>query len=95
LFEYQTIAELAAVCGKATAVQAEQGVVTGPLPLMPYQSWILEHSVPDPHQWNMAILFEVPRKLDSALLEDAIRHLRSHHDACACTSTTIKRAGIR
>jgi len=81
LFERQTIAELAAVAGTTRAVEAEQGIVTGSAPLLPYQRWILEQDLPAPHHWNMSILLEVRRALDMDLLEKAVHHLRVHHDA--------------
>jgi hypothetical protein len=81
LFEHQTIAELAAVAGTRRMALADQGIVTGAVPILPYQSWILRHSSPDPDHWNMAIMLEVRQSVDIPLLETAVRHLLVHHDA--------------
>jgi amino acid adenylation domain-containing protein/non-ribosomal peptide synthase protein (TIGR01720 family)/FkbM family methyltransferase len=81
LFANQTIAELAAVAGTARAAAAEQGAVTGALPLTPAQHWFFEQEVPDRHHWNQAVMFEPRRRLDPSLLEMAVRRLFEHHDA--------------
>jgi non-ribosomal peptide synthase protein (TIGR01720 family)/FkbM family methyltransferase len=81
LFQYPTIAQLADIAGTAPIIQAEQGLVTGPLPLTPIQQWFFEQNLPEPHHWNQAFLFEVRQTLDSSLLEKAIQHLLAHHDA--------------
>ena len=81
LFEYQTIAELAAVVDIVKTPEAEQGLVTGPVPLTPIQHWFFEQNQIDPHHFNQAVLFEVKQKLDPVLLEQTVQHLVSHHDA--------------
>jgi len=81
VFDYQTIAELSAVADTIMSIQAEQGVVTGPVPLTPVQEWFFEQNPPDPHHWNQAALFEVRQLLDAALLEKVVGELLAHHDA--------------
>jgi non-ribosomal peptide synthase protein (TIGR01720 family) len=81
LFEHQTITELAEVVGKTQVLEAEQGLVTGPLPLAPIQHWFFEQNQPELHHWNQAILLEVQHVLDPALLEQALGQLLVHHDA--------------
>jgi non-ribosomal peptide synthase protein (TIGR01720 family) len=81
VFEFQTIAELAAAAGDASGVEAEQGAVTGPAPLTPIQRWFFEQRLEHPHHWNQAYLMEVSGRLDAALLKEAVRHLLVHHDA--------------
>nr|WP_223280141.1 type I polyketide synthase [Nostoc sp. PA-18-2419] len=81
LFEHQTIAELAEVTSTKQVVQAEQGLVTGLLPLTPIQHWFFEQNLPEPHHWNMAFFVEVMQVLDPALLEKAWQYLFIHHDA--------------
>ncbi|MBI1924147.1 amino acid adenylation domain-containing protein [Candidatus Poribacteria bacterium] len=80
-FQHPTIAELAAVADIAPTVGAEQGLVTGPVPLTPIQHWFFERNLVDPHHFNQAFLFEVRQTLDPALLERAVQHLPVHHDA--------------
>jgi amino acid adenylation domain-containing protein/non-ribosomal peptide synthase protein (TIGR01720 family) len=91
LFEHQTIAELA---GNAIApsadfwrriatqtVRAEQGLVSGLLPLTPIQRWFFEQNLPEPHHFNQSFLLEVPPTLDPALLPGVVQQLLVHHDA--------------
>jgi amino acid adenylation domain-containing protein/non-ribosomal peptide synthase protein (TIGR01720 family)/FkbM family methyltransferase len=80
-FQHQTIAELAAVANEAGAVDAEQGPIAGPAPLTPIQHWFFEGRPVDPHFWNMALLLESRRTLDSAVLNRAAQTLLVHHDA--------------
>jgi non-ribosomal peptide synthase protein (TIGR01720 family) len=81
MFEHQTIAALAAVAGSTAAVQAEQGLVQGPLPLTAIQQWFFAQQFPDPHHWNQAILLEVRQPLDPIQLDQVVQHLLAHHDA--------------
>jgi amino acid adenylation domain-containing protein/non-ribosomal peptide synthase protein (TIGR01720 family) len=81
LFQHQTIAELAAVAGSAPLPAAEQGVVTGELPLTPVQRWFFELEQPLPQHWNMPLLLLARRALDPGLVRQAWAALLSHHDA--------------
>ncbi|HEU4881685.1 MAG TPA: amino acid adenylation domain-containing protein, partial [Longimicrobium sp.] len=81
MFVHQTIAELAEVATSAQAVEAEQGPVTGQVPLAPTQRFFLEQDQPEPHHWNMAILLEPRDALDDAALERAAAAVLDHHDA--------------
>ena len=80
IFQHQTIAQLVAVAGVGDGVQAEQGVVTGPVPLTPIQRWFFEQEIVDPHHYNQGLMLEVKRPLDAARLKDAIDVLLDHHD---------------
>ncbi|MEG4809882.1 SDR family oxidoreductase [Microcoleus sp. F8-D3] len=80
IFERQTIAELAAVAGTNIS-QAEQGLVTGALPLTPIQHWFFGQNQPDAHHWNQSVLLEVIQPLDPSLLEQTFQQLAIHHDA--------------
>jgi amino acid adenylation domain-containing protein/non-ribosomal peptide synthase protein (TIGR01720 family)/FkbM family methyltransferase len=81
LFQHQTVGELAAVAGTTKFVQAEQGIVLGPVALTPVQHWLFEQNLPDLHHFNQAVLLEVKKQLDFSLLEAAWRHILIHHDA--------------
>ncbi|MFL5384951.1 MAG: amino acid adenylation domain-containing protein [Longimicrobiaceae bacterium] len=81
VFMHQTIAELAAVVGHAAAPVAEQGAVTGDVPLTPVQRWFLEQDTPDPHHFNLVLLFAAREPVDAAALERACAALLAHHDA--------------
>ncbi|MCC5666140.1 SDR family NAD(P)-dependent oxidoreductase [Nostoc sp. CHAB 5784] len=80
LFEHQTIAALANVVSIKQVVQAEQGLVTGSLPLTPIQHNFFEQNQPEPHHKNISVFLEVLQVLDPALLEQALQQLLIHHD---------------
>ena len=80
LFQHQTVAELAQVAHTAPAFQAEQGAITGKVPLTPIQHWFFEQQLPAPHHWNMAVMLEVRQVLSSGLLAQAVHYLVRYHD---------------
>jgi amino acid adenylation domain-containing protein/non-ribosomal peptide synthase protein (TIGR01720 family) len=80
-FERQTIAELAAAADVGEMVSAEQGIVTGPVPLTPSQLWLLEQGLIDIHYFNQSVLFEVREHLDPSFVYRVVAALLSHHDA--------------
>jgi|GEM_PF-508008 len=80
IFDHQTIAELAVVSQTNKVIQAEQGLVTGEIPLTPIQQWFFEQNQPDAHHWNQAILLELRQTLDPVLLKQAVGQLLKHHD---------------
>jgi amino acid adenylation domain-containing protein/non-ribosomal peptide synthase protein (TIGR01720 family) len=81
IFQYRTIAELSSVVGTTEVVEAEQGTITGNVPLTPIQYWFFEHDFINPHHWNQALLLEVRQTLDSILIRQAVERLLDHHDA--------------
>ncbi|HSG40806.1 MAG TPA: condensation domain-containing protein, partial [Thermoanaerobaculia bacterium] len=81
MFQHQTIAELSAVAGAAEAVRAEQGTVTGTVPLTPIQRWFFERELPDPDHYNLAVFLAVAEPLDPARLELTVQRLALQHDA--------------
>ncbi|MCP4663254.1 MAG: amino acid adenylation domain-containing protein, partial [bacterium] len=81
LFQHQTIAELAANAVAGVEVAAEQGPVSGPVPLTPIQRWFFEQEVEQPWHWNQAVLLGVAQRLDGAILAGALERLLAHHDA--------------
>ncbi|MEM1256713.1 MAG: condensation domain-containing protein, partial [Cyanobacteria bacterium P01_H01_bin.21] len=80
VFENQTVAELAAVANTHQAIQAEQGLVVGNVPLTPIQHWFFEQALPDAHHWNQSILLKVHQPLELRQLEQAVQLLLEHHD---------------
>ncbi|WP_181856466.1 non-ribosomal peptide synthetase, partial [Streptomyces reniochalinae] len=58
LFRHQTIAELAPVVEHQDApqIQAEQDLVTGPVPLTPIQHWFFAQDFARPHHVNQSLL---------------------------------------
>ena len=81
MFQHQTVAEQAAAAGTAAPVDAEQGMVSGSLPLTPIQRWFTGLDLAAPHHFNMSVLLDVPPDLDPALLGQAVHALLVHHDA--------------
>jgi len=81
LFEHQTIAGLAGVAGTAITSVAEQGTVTGEVPLTPVQARFFALEPADPHHYNQAMLLEVDTSLDPEVLQRALAGLQAHHDA--------------
>lgn len=81
LFQHQTIAELASSVTTTLPVQAEQGVVTGQVPLTPIQHWFFAQNLPESHHYNQSVLLEVRANLNQELLKQAVQQLLVHHDA--------------
>ncbi|HEY54189.1 MAG TPA: AMP-binding protein [Caldilineae bacterium] len=81
VFQYPTVAQLAAVVREGVAIQAEQGVVEGAAPLTPIQQWFFEQDFAQPQHWNQSLLLQVRQQLDIKLLDEAIAALLEHHDA--------------
>ncbi|MEH2063790.1 MAG: amino acid adenylation domain-containing protein [Nostoc sp.] len=81
LFQYQTIAELAAVAGITRQVTAEQGLVTGKVVLTPIQQWFFEQNLSEPDYFNQSVMLEVPPDLQPERLQQVVQELLLHHDA--------------
>jgi amino acid adenylation domain-containing protein/non-ribosomal peptide synthase protein (TIGR01720 family) len=81
IFQHQTIAELVTKIGPPLTRQAEQGLVTGDVPLTPIQQWFFEQNFPEPHHYNQAMLFESTTYLNPTWLERIVQHWFVHHDA--------------
>ena len=81
VFENPTVAGLAAVAGRLRPVDAEQGPVSGLVPLTPAQTWFFERSLRKPNHYNQAVLLTVGGDLEPAIVVRAARHLVDHHDA--------------
>jgi amino acid adenylation domain-containing protein/non-ribosomal peptide synthase protein (TIGR01720 family) len=80
IFQYQTIAELAAVAEMAGPAGAEQGLVEGPVPLTPIQHWFFEQDFADPNHFNQSVMFEVRVPLVAKWVRLAVHHLLLQHD---------------
>ncbi len=79
--EYQTVAELAAVCSDGVLIQADQDAVVGPVPLTPIQRRFLAQLPPHPAHWNQALYLELRCALSPQQLRQAVKALWRHHDA--------------
>ncbi|MBD2040609.1 non-ribosomal peptide synthetase [Microcoleus sp. FACHB-672] len=81
LFQYQTIAQLAAVAGTTTALESQQELITGKFSLTPIQHWFFEQNLSDSHHWNQSILLKTKQPLNLKRVEEVVRQLLRHHDA--------------
>ncbi|HZN06341.1 MAG TPA: amino acid adenylation domain-containing protein [Pyrinomonadaceae bacterium] len=80
VFQHQTIAELAQLPTMAQAIEAEQELVTGDVPLTPAQHWFIDQEMVEPHHYNQAVLLELRQPMNPALLERVVDQLLLHHD---------------
>jgi amino acid adenylation domain-containing protein/non-ribosomal peptide synthase protein (TIGR01720 family) len=81
LFQNQTVAGLARVAGTAVQAVAEQGIVTGEVPLTPVQQWFLGAEPPEPQHWNLAMVLEMGGEPVEEALRGTVEALLAHHDA--------------
>ncbi|PSB59548.1 non-ribosomal peptide synthetase [Chamaesiphon polymorphus] len=81
LFARPSIAELAQVASTGQAIAAEQGIVTGSVPLTPIQHWFFAQNLPEPQHFNQSVLLEVPTDLSADLLQQVLTAIWQHHDA--------------
>src|SRR5207248_2908780 len=80
-----TVAALARHAGgKQPSQPADQGPVTGPVPLTPAQLWFLSDIAPHmrrPEHYNHAYYLEVADEIAAGAFRQAVDALVSHHDA--------------
>ncbi|MEW5926457.1 MAG: amino acid adenylation domain-containing protein [Gemmatimonadota bacterium] len=81
IFRHQSLAALAAAAGTTVAAAADQGEVTGEVPLTPVQRWFWEHGLARPDHWNQAWMLASGEPLDVDALRGAVDALQRHHDA--------------
>lgn len=81
IFQRQTVAELAAVVDTTSFIEAEQGIVTGRVPLTPVQHWFFEMQLTDVNHFNQSALIESAEPLEGPVLAAAVDALLKHHDA--------------
>ncbi len=81
LFQHQTIGELAPHLVETASSAADQGLVTGALPLNPIQSWFLSSPRNEPHHFNQSMYIELPSLPASEAVRSAAQALCAHHDA--------------
>lgn len=80
IFQHQTIGQLAAVTTEAELISAEQGLVSGVVPLTPIQHWFFEERFKKPQHWNQSLLLEVSQALHPDALKKVTHALLAHHD---------------
>jgi amino acid adenylation domain-containing protein/non-ribosomal peptide synthase protein (TIGR01720 family) len=90
LFENPTIASLAEVVEMESTIAADQGQVTGSVPLTPIQHWFFNGELSNPHHYNQAMLVETNTSLNKETLEKALYELALHHDTLRSRFTPSK-----
>jgi amino acid adenylation domain-containing protein/non-ribosomal peptide synthase protein (TIGR01720 family) len=60
---------------------ANQGVVSGEMPLTPIQSDFFEREFDFPHHFNQSIMLTSDDRFDQDFIEEVISRLQTHHDA--------------
>jgi len=81
LYEYQTIAELAAAVESRTrTVPGEEQVAEGDVPLLPIQHWFFDKDLVRPQHWNVALILTLTERMDPQRMEEALRQVLAHHD---------------
>ncbi|WP_205314789.1 non-ribosomal peptide synthetase [Nonomuraea lactucae] len=82
VFARQSVGELAAVVRESAAVVlADQGVVSGRVPLTPIQHWFVDQDMADRDHWNWSGMFELAPGADAGALARAVDAVVAHHDA--------------
>ncbi|MEO0843658.1 MAG: condensation domain-containing protein, partial [Cyanobacteria bacterium J06643_5] len=71
----------ATIATQTPLIEAEQGIITGSVPLTPIQHWFFEQQKSNPHHFNQAVLLKVKTKINLIYLEKALQELLLHHDA--------------
>jgi non-ribosomal peptide synthase protein (TIGR01720 family) len=80
IFENQTISELALFANTESKNVSEETIV-GNVPLLPIQHWFFEEHQNAPNHWNQAMMFDIPKNLNTDKLQRSIEYLVKHHDA--------------
>src|ERR1043165_7632764 len=82
LFEHPTVEALAEVVGRARAVTAEQGAVTGSVPLTPVQRSFFAEPRVEPEHYNQSLMLRISApRYTAAVLRQTIKAVVGRHDA--------------
>lgn len=80
IFQFPTVAGLAGRIKKLERI-ADQGAISGPIPLTPVQRWFFEQHRQGLHHFNQSVLLGSRERLDERCLVSLFGALFSHHDA--------------
>ncbi|EWM19535.1 linear gramicidin synthetase LgrC [Kutzneria sp. 744] len=81
LFAHPTVAGLAANATTAVQIVAEQGAVSGEVPLTPIQRWYLDGDLVAPESFTQSMRIEWPQDFHVPQLRAALATVVAHHDA--------------
>ncbi len=80
MFAKPTVAALSDVAVTGPVVDADQGDVTGPVPVAPSQRWVCTAGLADPQHWNISATYDLTEPQDPDLVRAAVEKLVVHHD---------------
>jgi amino acid adenylation domain-containing protein/non-ribosomal peptide synthase protein (TIGR01720 family) len=80
IFANPTVAALAEVAAAGPTVDAEQGEVSGPVPVAPTQRPFTVAGHPDPAHFNHSVVLDLGAPTDPDVLRQALGQLLVHHD---------------
>src|SRR3989440_169591 len=81
LFLHQSVASLAMAAADQAPAVAEQGPVTGAVPLTPIQHWFFDTQTVSPEHFDQSVTAELAEDVDEAALHAALAGVAEHHDA--------------
>ncbi|WP_429932808.1 amino acid adenylation domain-containing protein [Agrobacterium vitis] len=81
IFQYSTLAALAASVSDLATELPETGPMRGDVPLGPAQHWFFEQNYPDIAHWNQALVLKPGRVINEKTLQNAMDLLHQTHDA--------------
>jgi amino acid adenylation domain-containing protein/non-ribosomal peptide synthase protein (TIGR01720 family) len=81
IFVNPTVAALAEIAGSGPAIDAEQGDISGPVPVAPTQRLFTRTPPPDPADVSHTVVLALAAPVNPDILRQAIEHLLVHHDA--------------
>ncbi|SMH47742.1 non-ribosomal peptide synthetase [Azospirillum agricola] len=79
IFQNPSVAQFAPVV-KPLKPRADQGPVSGPVPLAPIQRWFFETVDEDRHHFNQGVLLRATAGFDAGAVRKALDNLWRHHD---------------
>jgi glutamate-1-semialdehyde-2,1-aminomutase len=80
LIQNPSIAKLVQVLEVQPGAAAEQGSISGKVPLAAIQRWFFERSLSAPHHFNQSVLLEVGPNCQAVALANALVVVVNHHD---------------
>jgi non-ribosomal peptide synthase protein (TIGR01720 family) len=81
VFTANTIAQMAAIIRQNNQTESMDQVVEGEVPLIPVQSCFFERRFPEPHHWNVSMMFYGREGFDAAALNQVLTEIVAHHEA--------------
>jgi amino acid adenylation domain-containing protein/non-ribosomal peptide synthase protein (TIGR01720 family) len=82
IFIHQTIARLSTAIAErsGTTSSGEQGLLAGPVGLLPIQHWFLEKDLKDVSHFNQSLLLGIDKSVSASTIQEVISQLTQHHD---------------